>query len=115
MDLGDWSGLAERWIPQLVETFASDCTVRLANGGGTVTLRLAIGRRSARRPEELTGGIAQSDKVAIVMIADWDAAAGRAPVRGDVIEQAGRRYGVVSAEAKTVGATDLIYKIGISG
>lgn len=96
-----------------------DLYVAPIDGVAQPPLRVSIPLHvSTRRASEsdLTGGAqADSSLVATIDAATWDAMAGRAPQRGDVIWWTGQRHAVTEAHVAAPAGQAAFYKASLMG
>lgn len=97
----------------------SEATVIKADDGTTVAgVRLAIGTTAVggtRKTSDLSPGLVQASKQCKVLIAEWDAKVGRAPMRGDEIIVLGHRYGVLGPTPEGVADQNIVYVVDVTG
>lgn len=97
------------------------CEVELKDGG-TIMAKAHVGIRSAgggmrsARAEDLTGGVYQEIKLAIILADDWDSKSpGRPPKKGDVITFQGQRSAFERVHTAAPAGNKMLYKMELKG
>lgn len=99
-------------IATAIGVFGAPATVTM-KGEGTRTILLAIGNVS---PDELTQGMTQATKIAVVMSAAWSAAGfPRGPERGDEVEAGGVKFSIVDVQPQIINGVLRMYRLGLRG